>query len=304
MVLSEVSIKRPVFATVISLLILVLGFAAYSRLPVREYPAIDPPIVSVTTIYKGASNQVVESRVTELVESAVAGIEGVKTITSNSREERSQVSIEFRLGRDIDAASADVRDRVARIRSRLPDGVDDPIIAKVDGDQRAIVWFTLASDRYSQLELTDYARRNIVDRLSIVPGVAQVSISGERRYSMRVWIDRQALAARQLTVDDVESAIRRQNVELPSGRIESTQRELTVKTDSRLSNPDQFRNIVLTTRQGYQIRLGEVARVEVGPEDERSGIRANGKTAIGIGVVRQSTGNTLTVADGAKRKWR
>ncbi|MBC8792143.1 MAG: multidrug transporter AcrB [Tagaea sp. CACIAM 22H2] len=302
MVLSEVSIKRPVFATVISLLILVLGFAAYSRLPVREYPAIDPPIVSVTTIYKGASNQVVESRVTELVESAVAGIEGVKTITSNSREERSQVSIEFRLGRDIDAASADVRDRVARIRSRLPDGVDDPIIAKVDGDQRAIVWFTLASDRYSQLELTDYARRNIVDRLSIVPGVAQVSISGERRYSMRVWIDRQALAARQLTVDDVESAIRRQNVELPSGRIESTQRELTVKTDSRLSNPDQFRNIVLTTRQGYQIRLGEVARVEVGPEDERSGIRANGKTAIGIGVVRQSTGNTLTVADGAKKE--
>jgi multidrug efflux pump len=254
----------------------------------------------VTTIYKGASNQVVESRVTELVESAVAGIEGVKTITSNSREERSQVSIEFRLGRDIDAASADVRDRVARIRSRLPTGVDDPIIAKVDGDQRAIVWFTLASDRFSQLELTDYAKRNIVDRLSIVPGVAQVSISGERRYSMRVWIDRQALAARQLTVEDVENAIRRQNVELPSGRIESTQRELTVKTDSRLSNPDQFRDIVLSTRQGYQIRLGEVARVEVGPEDERSGIRANGKTAIGIGVVRQSTGNTLTVADGAK----
>ncbi len=302
MILSEVSIKRPVFATVISLLILVLGFAAYSRLPVREYPAIDPPIVSVTTIYKGASNQVVESRVTELVESAVAGIEGVKTITSNSREERSQVSIEFRLGRDIDAASADVRDRVARIRSRLPTGVDDPIIAKVDGDQRAIVWFTLASDRFSQLELTDYAKRNIVDRLSIVPGVAQVSISGERRYSMRVWIDRQALAARQLTVDDVETAIRRQNIELPSGRIESTQRELTVKTDSRLSSPEQFRDIVIVARQGYQIRLGEVARVEVGPEDERSGIRANGKTAIGVGVVRQSTGNTLIVADGAKKE--
>ncbi|MFN8759680.1 MAG: efflux RND transporter permease subunit [Tagaea sp.] len=302
MVLSDVSIKRPVFATVISLLIVVLGLAAYQRLPVREYPAIDPPIVNVTTVYKGASNQVVESRVTELIESAVAGIEGVRGIVSQSREERSSVSIEFRLGRDIDAASADVRDRVARVRARLPDGVDDPIIAKVDGDQRAILWLTLASDRYSQLELTDYARRNIVDRLSIVPGVAQVNISGERRYSMRVWLDRQALAARQLTVDDVETAIRRQNVELPSGRIESTQRELTVKTDSRLSTPEQFRDIVVTTRQGYQIRLGEVARVEVGSEDERSGIRANGKTAIGIGIVRQSTGNTLTVANGAKQE--
>jgi multidrug efflux pump len=302
MVLSDVSIKRPVFATVISLLIVVLGLAAYVRLPVREYPAIDPPIVNVTTVYKGAANQVVESRVTELIEAAVAGIEGVRTITSNSREERSSVSIEFRLGRDIDGASADVRDRVARVRARLPDGVDDPIIAKVDGDQRAILWLTLASDRYSQLELTDYARRNIVDRLSIVPGVAQVNISGERRYSMRVWIDRQALAARQLTVEDVETAIRRQNVELPSGRIESTQRELTVKTDSRLSNPEQFRNIVVANRQGYQIRLGEVSRVEIGPEDERSGIRANGKTAIGVGIVRQSTGNTLTVANGAKEE--
>jgi multidrug efflux pump len=302
MVLSDVSIKRPVFATVISLLIVVLGLAAYQRLPVREYPAIDPPIVNVTTVYKGASNQVVETRVTELIESVVAGIEGVRGIISQSREERSSVSIEFRLGRDIDAAAADVRDRVARIRARLPDGVDDPIVAKVDGDQRAILWLTLASDRYSQLELTDYARRNIVDRLSIVPGVAQVNISGERRYSMRVWIDRQALAARQLTVDDVETAIRRQNVELPSGRIESTQRELTVKTDSRLSNPEQFRNVVVAIRQGYQIRLGEVARVEVGPEDERSGIRANGKTAIGLGILRQSTGNTLTVANGAKEE--
>jgi multidrug efflux pump len=300
MVLSDVSIKRPVFATVISMLIVVLGLAAYQRLPVREYPAIDPPIVNVTTVYKGASNQVVESRVTELIESVVAGIEGVRGIISQSREERSSVSIEFRLGRDIDAAAADVRDRVARIRARLPDGVDDPVVAKVDGDQRAIVWFTLASDRYSQLELTDYARRNIVDRLSIVPGVAQVNISGERRYSMRIWLDRQGLAARQLTVDDVETAIRRQNVELPSGRIESTQRELTVKTDSRLSNAEQFRNIIVANRQGYQIRLGEVARVEVGPEDERSGIRANGKTAIGLGILRQSTGNTLTVAEGAK----
>jgi multidrug efflux pump len=302
MVLSDVSIKRPVFATVLSLLLVVLGVAAFQKLPVREYPAIDPPIVSVTTIYKGASNTVVESRVTEIIEGAVAGIEGVKAITSNSREERSQVSIEFRLDRDIDAASADVRDRVARVRSRLPDGVDDPLIAKVDGDQRAIVWFTLVSDRYNQLELTDFARRNLVDRLSIVPGVAQVNISGERRFSMRVWLDRQALAARALTVEDVENAIRRQNIELPSGRIESTQRELTVKTDSRLSTVEQFNNVVVAARPGYLIRLGEVAKVEVGPEDERSGLRANGQTAVGLGILRQSTGNTLSVAKGVKEE--
>ena len=300
MVLSDVSIKRPVFATVISLTVLVLGLAAFLKLPVREYPAIDPPIVSVTTVYKGASNEVMESRITELVESAVSGIEGVRSLTSQSREERSQVVIEFRIDRNVDAAAADVRDRVARIRARLPEAAEDPVVAKVDSDARSIIFFSLTSDRMSQMELTDFARRNLVDKLSIVPGVAQVQINGERRYSMRIWIDRQALAARQLTVEDVETAIRRQNIELPSGRIESTQRELTVKTDSRLSTPEQFRNIVVSTRAGYPLRLGEVARVEIGPEDERSEMRTDGRTAVGLGILRQSTANTLTVAEGVK----
>ena len=300
MVLSDISIKRPVFASVISLMLVVLGMAAFFKLPVREYPAIDPPIVSVTTVYRGAPNEVVESRVTEIIESAISGIEGIRTITSQSREERSNVVIEFQVGRDVADAAADVRDRVARVISRLPDGVDTPVIAKVDSDARAIVWFTLFSDRLSQLELTDFARRNIVDRVSIVPGVASVSVSGERRYSMRIWIDRQALAARNLTVEEVEQAIRRQNVELPSGRIESTQREFTVKTDSRLATPAQFAAVVVANRGGTQIRLGEVARVEVAPEDTRSELRANGKTAIGVGILRQSTGNTLSVAEGAK----
>jgi multidrug efflux pump len=300
MVLSDVSIKRPVFATVISLTVLVLGLAAFLKLPVREYPAIDPPIVSVTTVYKGASNEVMESRITELVESAVSGIEGVRSLTSQSREERSQVVIEFRIDRNVDAAAADVRDRVARIRARLPEAAEDPVVAKVDSDARSIIFFSLTSDRMSQMELTDFARRNLVDKLSIVPGVAQVQINGERRYSMRIWIDRQALAARQLTVEDVETSIRRQNIELPSGRIESTQRELTVKTDSRLSTPEQFRNIVVSTRAGYPLRLGEVARVEIGPEDERSEMRTDGRTAVGLGILRQSTANTLTVAEGVK----
>ncbi len=300
MILSDTSIKRPVFATVISLMLVVLGLAAATKLPVREYPAIDPPLVSVTTVYKGASNEVIESRITELVEGAVAGIEGVKTITSQSREERSNVTIEFRLDRNVDAAAADVRDRVARIRARLPEAAEDPVIGKVDSDARAIVWFSLTTERMSQMELTDFARRYLVDRLSIVPGVAQVTISGERRYSMRVWLDRQAMAARAVTVEDVESAIKKQNVELPSGRLESTQRELTVKTDSRLGTPDQFRAVVVTTRNGYPIRLGEVATVEIAPEDIRGETRTNQRTAIGLGVLRQSTANTLSVADGVK----
>jgi multidrug efflux pump len=302
MVLSDVSIKRPVFATVLSLILVVLGLAAGSRLPVREYPAIDPPIVSVTTVYKGASNEVMESRITELVEAAVAGIEGVKTISSISREERSNVTIEFHLTRDVDDAAADVRDKVSRIISRLPEAAELPIISKVDSDARAIVWFTLASERMSQMELTDYARRYLVDRLSIVPGVASVFISGERRFAMRIWLDRQAMAARGITVDDVEEAIRRQNVELPSGRIESSSRELTVKTDSRLATPEQFQSIVVATRGGYQIRLAEVAKVEVAPEDERSEMRANRRTSIGLGIVRQSTANTLSVAEGVKKE--
>ena len=318
MVLSDTSIKRPVFASVISLMLVVLGIAALMRLPIREYPAIDPPIVSVTTIYRGASNEVVESRVTELIEGAVSGIEGVKQITSQSREERSSVVIEFRLGRDIDAASADVRDRVSRVLGRLPTGVETPVIAKVDSDSRPIVWFTLSSERLNQIELSDYATRYLRDRLSIVPGVASVFISGERRISMRIWLDRSALAARGLTVEDVETAIRRQNVELPSGRIESNVRELTVKTDSRLSTPQQFNEIIVarigsptagpagsaTTGTGGAtlVRLGEVARVEVGAEDDRSAMRANRRTSIGMGVLRQSTANTLEVANGVKQE--
>ena len=285
MVLSDISIKRPVFATVISLVILVLGLAAFTKLPIREYPAIDPPIVSVTTVYKGASNDVVESRITELVEAAVSGIEGVRAITSQSREERSQVVIEFRIDRDVDAAAADVRDRVARIRARLPEAAENPVVAKVDSDARAIVFFSLTSERMNQMELTDFARRNLVDKLSIVPGVAQVQISGERRFAMRIWLDRAAMAARQLTVADVETAIRRQNIELPAGRIESSQREFTVKTDSRLQTPDQFRNLVVARNAQGQVLLGEVARIEVAAEEARGEYRINGRPGIGISPI-------------------
>ncbi|WP_337875031.1 efflux RND transporter permease subunit [Elioraea sp.] len=300
MVLSDVSIKRPVFATVMSLLVVVLGLAAFTKLPVRELPQIDPPIVSITTQYRGAAAPVVETQVTEIIEGAIAGIEGINIISSESRDERSRVTVEFRLSRNIDAAANDVRDRVARALDRLPETAETPVVAKQDADARAILWVTLVSDRHTGMELTDIARTLMVDRLSTVDGVANVIISGERRFAMRIWLDRRALAARGLTVEDVESAIRRENVELPGGRIESSAREFSVRTDTRLATPQQFRSIVVATRGGTQVLLGDVARVEIAPEDDRGELRVMRQTGVGMGIQRQSTANTLSVANGVK----
>lgn len=298
MQLSDVSIQRPVFASVLSLLLCVAGIAALIGLPVREYPQTDPPVVSISTAYRGASNEVIESRITEVLERAVAGIEGITQISSFSQNDRSNITIEFNVGRDADAAAADVRDRVGRVLSRLPDGSDTPIIQRIDSNSQAIMWIGVTSVNLDAMELTDFLRRSLVDRLATVPGVASVNIGGERRYAMRIALDRSALAARGLTVQDVEAAIKRQNVDLPGGRLTSTQRELTVKTDSKLRNREEFAGIVVANRNGYQVRLGEVARVAVGAEDERFEFYAQGKTAIGLGIIRQSTANTLSVAEG------
>ncbi len=296
MQVSDLFIRRPVFAIVVSLLLIVGGLAALLKLPVREYPAVDPPIVSISTSYKGASNEVVESRVTEVIEGAVSGLEGIKQISSQSIDERSSVNIEFEVSRDIEAASSDVRDAVSRVIGRLPDGVDTPVIRKADSDQSAIMWISVTSTTLDPMELSDFLKRIYIDRLSTVSGVANVSLSGQRRYAMRIWIDRAALAARGLTVQDVEQAVKAQNVELPSGRIESNQKEFTVKTDSRLSTPEDFQEIVLSNKNGYLVRLKEVAKVEVGAEDMRFEYYQNGVASVGIGVVRQSTSNTLEVA--------
>jgi multidrug efflux pump len=302
MQLSDVSIQRPVFATVLSLLLLVGGFAALWGLPVREYPAIDPPIVSVTTVYRGAANEVIENRITELVEGAIAGIEGIKQIASQSQNGRSSVTIEFGVGRDPDAAAADVRDRVGRILSRLPEGVQSPIVQRVDANAFSMMWIGVTSNEMTPLEITDYLRRNVVDRLSTVSGVANVTINGERRYAMRIFIDRSALAARGLTALDVETAIKRQNVELPSGLLESTQREATIKLESRISSREEFEALVISNRNGYPVRLGEVARVEVGAQDNRFEFYAQGREGLGLGIIRQGTANTLSVADGVLKE--
>src|SRR5258706_8563960 len=214
MFLPELSIKRPVLATVMSLLIVLIGVISFLRLTVREYPKIDTPVVSVRTVYKGASPQVIESQVTQPLEDSISGIEGVKSIKSVSREEVSQITVEFVLERNVDSAANDVRDRVARVRALLPDAADDSVVSKIEADAQAILWMRLSSERHPALQRSEYADRYVADRLKQLPGVASVIIGGERRYAMRIWIDRDRLAAYGLTPQDVETALRRQDVEV------------------------------------------------------------------------------------------
>ena len=302
MQLSETSIRRPVLATVMTIVLVLLGVISFTRLTVREYPDIDPPIVSVRTVYDGASAQIMETDVTKILEDQLSGIEGIKTLHSESREEMSQITVEFVLERDVDAAANDIRDRVSRARGRLPDDVDEPVISKVEADARAIMWLAFYSDRHSQLEITDFADRFVKDRLSSLPGVSNVMIGGERRYAMRIWLDKDRLAARQLTVQDVEDALRAQNVEIPSGRIESAKREFSVRTRGDLNTPEQFNRIIVANRQGYPIRIQDVGEAELAAEDERKIVRVNRKPAVGLGVVKQSKANTLSVAKEIKRE--
>ncbi len=300
MFLPEISVRRPVLATVMSLLIILVGVIAFDRLTVREYPKIDSPVVSVRTVYTGASPQVIESQVTQPLEDSISGIEGVKTLKSVSREEVSQITVEFTNDRDPDLAANDVRDRVSRARGRLPDEVNEPIIAKVEADAQAIMWLRLFSETHSPLEISDYADRFVADRLKTLPGVASVIIGGERRYAMRIWLDRERLAAYALTPQDVEDALRRQNVEVPSGRIESSQREFTVLSESDLRTPEQFSQLIIREVKGYPVRLRDLGRAELGAQDERNILRVNGNPAVGLGIVKQSTANTLAVAQAVK----
>ncbi|MEZ4386136.1 MAG: efflux RND transporter permease subunit [Candidatus Krumholzibacteriia bacterium] len=296
MKLSETSIKRPVLAIVMSLAIILLGVISYGRLGVREYPDVDPPVVSVTTLYRGASPAVVETEITDVLEEQFATLEDVKTMTSSSREQGSTITIEFELKRDVDQAANDVRDRVSRIRGSLPREADDPVIAKVDVDAQPIIWISLSSDRHSTLELSDIAERVLKDQLQRLPGVGNIFIGGERRYAMRVWLDPQRMAARGLTTGDIEQAIAAANAEIPGGRVEGEQREFSVRTMGELQKPEEFAAIVVRDHGDQTVRLGDVATVEVGAEDDRTITRFNGKPAIGLGVVKQKNASTVSVA--------
>jgi|HigsolmetaAR205D_1030408.scaffolds.fasta_scaffold00636_3 multidrug efflux pump len=299
--ISEISVRRPVFATVISLLLVIFGLVSLERLSIREYPDIDRPVVSVTTRYLGASAPIIETKITQVIEDSVAGIEGILKIESESEDERSQVRIEFDVSRDIDAAANDVRDRVSRVMSSLPDEADPPQIIKADASADPVMFVSFSSDRMSMLEITDYAERNLIDRLSTVPGVARVSIGGARRQAMRIWIDRQALAARRLTVGDIEDALRRENVELPAGRLESRTREFSLRTIVGLETEEDFRKLVIARgADGHLVRLGEVATVELAAENDRTYTRYNGQAGISLVVEAQSKANTLDVVRGVR----
>jgi multidrug efflux pump len=297
MIISDRSVRRPVFATVISALLVILGLAALGRLPVRQYPDVESPVVSIETGYRGASAEVIESKVTQVIEDVIAGIEGIEELTSTSRDERSDIRIEFRLDRDIDSAANDIRDRVSRVLDQLPTEADPPEIAKVDTSSQAVMYLNLTSDRHSGLELTDYADRYLIDRFSTVPGVARVQISGARRYAMRIWLSRSALAARSLTVADVESALRAENVELPAGRLESRSREFTLRTATGFADEDDFSKLVVGRGpEGQLVRLGEVAEVRIGAENERSIARSNGVDAVSLAIEQLSQANSVAVS--------
>ncbi len=301
MILSDISIKRPVFASVLSLLLIVFGLVSYTRLPLREYPDIDPPVVTIDTVYPGASANVVESQITQLVEERIAGVEGIRFVESSSEDGRSRVTIEFSTARDIDSAANDLRDRVSTILDDLPAEADPPEIQKEDSNDDVIMWLNLVSDRLTVPELTDYADRYLVDRFSVLDGVSRVRIGGGQRYAMRVWLDRSALAARDLTVSEVERALRAENVEFPAGTIESAARSFTVRLERTFRTVDDFSRLVIKQGDdGYLIRLGDVARVERGTQEDRTFFRGNGVAMVGLGIIKQSTANTIDVARSAK----
>ena len=300
MQLAEISIRRPVFATVLSLLILLVGAVSFNRLTVREYPKIDEPVVTVSVRYAGASAEVIESQVTKPLEDSIAGIDGVDVITSISRADQGQISVRFRLEKDSDSAAAEVRDRTSRVRNRLPQAIDEPVITKVEADAFPVIQIGFSSDSLTPLQINDLVNRIVKPRLQTVTGVADVRIFGERKYAMRVWLDTDKLASYRLTTQDVEDAIRRSNLELPAGRIESQQREFSVTSQTDLLKPAQFGEIVIKSVNGFSVKLRDVARIHEGAADERTAFRLNGRRAVAVGVIRQATANPLDLSRGVR----
>ncbi len=298
--LSDTAIRRPVLATMLSVALVLFGALGYRELSVREFPDVDPPIVSVQTSLRGANPRVMESAVTDVLEEELSSLEGLRTMTSSSSEQSSNIRLEFHLSRDIEAAAQDVRDKVSRVRGRLPEEVEEPVVSKQDADARPIMFVSLTSDNHDLMQLTDLANRIVKRRLQTIPGVARADLRGERRYSMRVWLSASALASRGLTVQDVANAIRARNVEVPAGRIESSRREFTVRSLGELKTPAEFSDLVVSSSGNQVIRLRDVGIVELGPENDRSRFRTNGRPSIGVTIARQSTANVVQIADSVR----
>ncbi|MEL4178685.1 efflux RND transporter permease subunit [Roseateles sp. PN1] len=300
MKISELSIRRPVFATVMSLLLLLVGLVSFGRLSLREYPRIDEPVVTVSTRLVGASSEVIEGQITKPLEDSIAGIDGVEILTSSSRTENSQITARFKLEKNPDVAAADVRDRVARVRGRLPDAADEPVVAKVEADAQPTIWIAFSSETLNPLQITDLVERVVKPRLQTITGVADVQTGGDRKYAMRIWLDADRLAAYKLTVQDVEDALRRQNLEVPAGRIESQQREFSVTARTDINTVAEFAEVIVKQSSGAPVRLKDVARIEEAAASERSRVRLNGVPAVSLGVVRQATANPLEVSAGVR----
>jgi multidrug efflux pump len=284
----------------VSIALVLFGAISYTRLSVREYPDIDRPVVSVSTTLRGGNPQVMESAITDVLEDELSSVEGLRTMTSTSGEQVSTISLEFELTRDLEAAAQDVRDKVSRVRGRLPEQVLEPVVQKQDGDAFPFLWLALSAENYDLLQLTDLADREVRSRLQTIPGVARAQIFGERRYAMRIWVDAEALASRGLTVQDIQAAVRTRSVEIPAGRIESSRREFTVRSLGELKTPEEFEDLVVTNDGGRLVRLRDVARVELGPEVDRSVLRYDGTPAVAVGVIRQSRSNLIAASDGVQ----
>src|SRR5918993_303944 len=302
MMISDLSIRRPVLASMLSLALVLFGAIGYTQLSVREFPDVDPPIVSVSTVLPGANPQVVESAVTDIQEEELSTVEGLRTLTSSSQEGFSNITLEFTLDRDVEASAQDTRDKVARIRERLPEDVEEPVVAKQDADAQPFFWLALSGENYDLLQLSDLGDRLVKSRMQTLPGVGQARVFGERRFSMRVWLSASELSARGLTVQDVQQAIRSRNVEVPAGRIESERREFTVRSLGELKTPEEFGNLVVSNTDGVLVKLKDLARVELGAEDERSELRFKGTPSVAIGVIRQSKSNIISVADAIREE--
>jgi multidrug efflux pump len=302
--LSDLSVRRPVFAAVAAIILCVVGLAAFATLPIRELPSVDPPVVSVSTAYRGASAEVIEERITQVIERQVAGIQGIDRVNSSSRDGRSQITITFTLDRDLDAAANDVRDAVSRVTSNLPDQADPPQIAKANADAAPIIILNLTSTTLNPLELADYADRYLVERMSTIEGVAQANLFGAKIYAMRIWLDANALAARGVTVDDVETALNSQNLELPAGSLESVSKDFTIRVSRSYAKPEDFAKLPLraANSSGFVVRLGDVARIEEGPDDRRKLFRGNGQDQVGIGLTRQSQANDVAISKAVRQE--